>query len=259
MLAGRLVRVESEPAASPATWPADGTVLITGATGGLGALLARHLVTAHGVRHLLLTSRRGLDAPGAEQLRADLITLGAQVTVAACDSADRDALAQLLAGIDPAVPLRAVVHTAGVLDDAVAAGMTAEQLDRVLRPKVDGAWHLHDLTRDADLDRFVLYSSSAGVFGGPGQANYAAANAYLDALALGRRAAACPRPRSPGACGRRTAASPRTCPATTSPGSPAPACRRCARRRACGCSTPCSPRGTPPCCRCGWSCPRCVP
>ncbi|GAA1394571.1 hypothetical protein GCM10009662_05150 [Catellatospora coxensis] len=192
VLAGRLVRVESEPAASPATWPADGTVLITGATGGLGALLARHLVTAHGVRHLLLTSRRGLDAPGAEQLRADLITLGAQVTVAACDSADRDALAQLLAGIDPAVPLRAVVHTAGVLDDAVAAGMTAEQLDRVLRPKVDGAWHLHDLTRDADLDRFVLYSSSAGVFGGPGQANYAAANAYLDALALGRRAAGLP-------------------------------------------------------------------
>ncbi|MEU7820603.1 type I polyketide synthase [Catellatospora sp. NPDC049133] len=191
-LAGRLARVESAPAAPSATWPADGTVLITGATGGLGALLARHLVTAHGVRRLLLTSRRGLDAPGAEQLRADLIGLGAQVTVAACDSADRDALAELLAGIDPAVPLGAVVHTAGVLDDAVAAGMTAEQLDRVLRPKVDGAWHLHDLTRDAELDQFVVYSSSAGVFGGPGQANYAAANAFLDALALRRRAAGLP-------------------------------------------------------------------
>ncbi|WP_162908363.1 type I polyketide synthase, partial [Allorhizocola rhizosphaerae] len=192
VLAGRLARVGTDEAQTPVTWPAEGTVLITGATGGLGALLARHLVSAHGVRRLLLTSRRGLDAPGAGQLRADLTALGADVAIAACDTADRDALAALLAGIDPAHPLRAVVHTAGVLDDAVAVGMTAEQLDRVLLPKVDGAWHLHELTRDHELDAFVLYSSSAGVFGGAGQANYAAANAYLDALAMQRRAAGLP-------------------------------------------------------------------
>ncbi len=166
----------------------DGTVLLTGGTGELGALLARHLVVAHGVRHLLLTSRQGPQAPGAAELQAELGERGASVRVAACDVADREQLRTLLASVSQEHPLRAVVHAAGVLDDGVVGSLTAERIDGVLAPKVDGAWHLHELTEHTELSAFVLFSSLAGVLGGSGQGNYAAANTFLDALAAARRA-----------------------------------------------------------------------
>ncbi|MYQ99167.1 SDR family NAD(P)-dependent oxidoreductase, partial [Streptomyces sp. SID6139] len=137
----------------------DGTVLVTGGTGTLGALIARHLVTEHGVRHLVLAGRRGEAAPGAPELVAELARLGARARAVACDAADPEALRATLDGIDAAHPLTAVVHAAGLLEDATVPALTPGALERVLRPKADAAWHLHELTRDHDLSAFVLFSS----------------------------------------------------------------------------------------------------
>jgi polyketide synthase 1/15 len=172
---------------------AAGTVLITGGTGMAGAELARHVVNAYGARHVVLVSRRGGRADSTAELTLDLARAGAQVQVLACDVSDRHALAGLLAQLARQwPPLRGVIHAAGVLDDAVITSLTPERVDTVLRAKVDAAWNLHELTRDLGLSMFVLCSSIAGTVGGPGQGNYAAANAFLDGLAVHRQAAKLP-------------------------------------------------------------------
>nr|WP_328841771.1 type I polyketide synthase [Streptomyces europaeiscabiei] len=207
LLAPRLVRTETAPSdgsapvagprpegtvlipggSTPAAGPCpDRTVLVTGGTGALGGLVARRLVTEHGVRRLVLLSRGGSRAAGARELADALGALGADVTVEACDAADRDALSAVLDRIPATHPLTAVIHAAGVVEDGVLDAATPEAVDAVLRPKLDAAWHLHELTRDMDLAAFVLFSSATATLGAAGQSSYAAANAFLDALAQHR-------------------------------------------------------------------------
>jgi acyl transferase domain-containing protein/thioesterase domain-containing protein/acyl carrier protein len=183
----RLVRPGAEPAqAAP---PEPGTVLVTGGTGTLGALVARHLAGTGRARGLMLVSRSGPAAPGAAALAAGLAGRGARVQVSAADAADRAALAGLLAGLPADCPLTGVVHAAGVLDDGVIESLTPDRVDAVMRAKADAAWHLHELTLGMSLRAFVLFSSVASVFGNPGQGSYVAANGFLDGLASYRRAA----------------------------------------------------------------------
>ncbi len=194
--APRLTRYPARPSDGPAhpgedapsLRDPDGTVLVTGGTGGLGRLLARHLAGAHGARHLLLVSRRGPEAEGADELVAELAGLGCEATVAACDVTSRDELGALIGSIPGEHPLTGVIHAAGVLDDATIETLDAERVERVMDPKVAGALHLDELTAGLGLSEFVLFSSVSAVLGSAGQGNYAAANAFLDALAQRRRA-----------------------------------------------------------------------
>jgi acyl transferase domain-containing protein/NADPH:quinone reductase-like Zn-dependent oxidoreductase/acyl carrier protein len=165
----------------------SGTVLVTGASGALGGLVARHLSARRGLANLVLLSRRGPEAPGMGRLAAEVATRGLQVQLRAADVADRDQLAAVIAGVPAEAPLRGVVHAPGVLDDGLIGSLTPARMHSVMYSKVDGAWHLHELTRHRDLSLFAVFSSIAGIWGNPGQGNYAAANTFLDALAAHRR------------------------------------------------------------------------
>ena len=169
-----------------------GTALITGGMGKLGTEVARHLVVAHGMRNLVIASRRGEQAEGAKELLAELTALGADVRIAACDVSRREHLSALLDSIATDRPLSVVVHSAAVLDDGVIDSLTPERIERVFAPKLDAAWHLHELTEGIDLQAFILFSSISGTFGTPGQGSYAAANAFLDALAVYRQSRGLP-------------------------------------------------------------------
>ena len=190
VLAPRLARAAHAAAGDTVLDPGS-TALITGA-GGLGGVIARHLVAAHGVGNVILASRRGPGADGAKQIEDELVRLGARVQMVACDVSDRAQVQALIDSVPARYPLRAVVHTAAVFANGMVGTLTPEMLDRVLSPKLDAALHLHELTAHLDLQAFVMFSSIASVFGGPGQANYAAANAFLDALAEHRRARGLP-------------------------------------------------------------------
>jgi pimaricinolide synthase PimS1 len=193
-LAPRVGRASAPPAGEDGVqvFDPERTVLITGGTGGIGGLMARHLVSRHGVRHLLLASRRGDQAEGAAELADGLEQLGATVRIAACDVSDRHQLEDLLGAVPVDHPLGAVIHAAGVVGDATIETLEAETIGRVFAPKADAAWHLHELTAELSLTAFVLFSSGAGTLGSPGQAGYAAANLFLDALAERRRAEGLP-------------------------------------------------------------------
>ncbi len=188
----RLARAGAEPAPSASPFDPEGTVLITGGTGALGGIFARHLVAEHGVRHLVLSSRRGAEAPGAAELLAELDRLGGAAEAVACDVGDRAQVERLLAGIPSERPLTAVLHAAAAFDNGLVADLDAVRLGAAMEPKADAAWHLHELTRDLPDCELVLFSSIAGTFQNPGQGNYAAANAFLDALAQRRRAEGLP-------------------------------------------------------------------
>lgn len=183
---------ESRSGATDVPGLGAGTVLITGGTSGLGAMLSRHLVERYGVRRLVLTSRRGPSAAGGGSAEEELTAAGAQVEIVACDVTNRESVAELIAAMPDAYPLTAVIHCAAVLDDGVVEALTEDRVNTVLAPKAHGAWHLHELTEHLDLAAFVLFSSVASVLGTAGQANYAAANAFLNALAEARRAAGLP-------------------------------------------------------------------
>ena len=182
----------AESGAGPEPLDPGKTVLVTGGVSGVGAAVARHLAAEHGARHLLLVSRRGPQTDGANELVAELAELGAEATVVACDVADCDQLEALIDSIPGERPLGAVIHSAAVLDNGVVESLDAERLERVMRPKVDAAWHLHRLTERMDISQFLLFSSVAGLIGSAAQANYAAANGFLDALAAYRQAEGLP-------------------------------------------------------------------
>jgi thioesterase domain-containing protein/acyl carrier protein len=188
LLAPRLSPVTRSESVAVPPLSAAGTVLISGGTGVLGALLARHLVARYGVKHLLLCSRTGR----ADGLQRELSAQGAEVRVLTCDVSEREQVAALLASIPAQHPLCAVFHVARALDDAIVTAQSAARIERAFEPKLDGAWHLHELTRTCPLQAFVLFSSLAATIGAPGQANYSAANAFLDALAHHRRAQGLP-------------------------------------------------------------------
>ncbi len=192
VLGARLARARPKAGLGTAAWEPDGTVLLTGGSGALGRALARHLVGERGVRHLLLVSRRGAAAEGAPELAAGLRDRGARVDIEACDMSDRDAVRRLLSRVPREYPVTAVVHCAGVVDDGTIGSLTPEHLDTVLRPKADAVWNLHEATRGLDLAAFVVYSSFSGTMGAPGQGNYAAANAFVDAVAQLRRGSGLP-------------------------------------------------------------------
>ncbi|WP_341874624.1 type I polyketide synthase, partial [Salinispora arenicola] len=186
--APRLAQAGGQAPDAPAVFRPEGRVLVTGGTGSLGAVIARHLVSRHGVRRLVLAGRRGTAGQGVPELVAELTERGADVSVAACDVSDRDAVAGLLAEHRPT----AIVHLAGVLDDGVIGALTPERLAGVFAPKVDAVRHLDELTRGSELDAFVVFSSAAALMGSAGQGNYAAANAFLDGVMAQRRAAGLP-------------------------------------------------------------------
>ncbi|MFB7501888.1 SDR family NAD(P)-dependent oxidoreductase, partial [Streptomyces sp. NPDC056161] len=187
----RLRRADAAPTAGTSPL-AGGAVLVTGATGGLGRLVTDHLVTAHGVGELVLLSRSGVPDERLAEITGLAAEAGNTVTVrsVAGDVADRPFLAEVVDALGDR--LVGIVHTAGIVDDGVIGALRPEQWDNVLRPKVDAVWHLHELTRHLGLAAFVVYSSASSTFGGAGQGNYAAGNAFLDAFAAHRRAEGLP-------------------------------------------------------------------
>ena len=170
----------------------DGAVLVTGGLGDLGGRIARRLVTAHGVCDLVLTSRRGMESPGADAFVAELAKLGAKATIVGGDIADLDSLRSALQIFTPDRPLRGVIHAAGVTDSSILSSLTPQKCATTFAPKVDGLWNLHQLTKDMDLDLFMMFSSISGIMGLPGLGNYAAANSFIDVLAYLRRAQGLP-------------------------------------------------------------------